>query len=74
MVTSRYFSDCEDPAAFLKALSEVRRVGVHESWCYHHVQAIIMAVDQYAEAATGNRHFFWNEPHSIEPTKRGDVP
>ncbi len=40
---------------FLKALAEVRRIGVHEGWCYHHVQAILLSIDQYAEASTGNR-------------------
>jgi hypothetical protein len=29
------------------------------------VQAIIVAIDQYAEAALGNREFFLNKPHSI---------
>ena len=43
---------------FLKTLAEVRMIGVHEGWCYHHVQAIIMSIDQYAEGATGNREFF----------------
>jgi len=28
-------------------------------------QAIIVAMDQYAEAATGNRDFFLNKPHSL---------
>jgi hypothetical protein len=32
---------------------------------YHHVQAILIAVDQYSEAATGNRKFFWNKPGMI---------
>jgi hypothetical protein len=26
----------------------------HEGWCYHHVQAIIASIDQYAEKAFGN--------------------
>jgi hypothetical protein len=53
----------------------VRRIGAHEGWCYHHVQAMIMAIDQYAEAATGNRQFFWNRPGMI-PTvhMKSDVP
>jgi hypothetical protein len=25
-------------------------------WCYQHVQAIIVAIDQYAESALGNRN------------------
>jgi hypothetical protein len=38
------------------------------------VQAIIVAIDQYAEAATGNRDFFLNKPQSIGPRRGGDVP
>jgi hypothetical protein len=56
-VVKRYFSDSENQPPFLKALAEVRKIGAHEGWCYHHVQAIILAIDQYAEAATGNREF-----------------
>ena len=45
-----------------KALAEVRRL---EGWRYHHVQAIIVSIDQYAEAALGNREFFLNKPYGI---------
>ena len=61
----RYFTDSPDQPPFLKALAEVRRIGVHEGWCYHHVQAIIVAIDQYAEAALGNRGYFLNRPYRI---------
>jgi hypothetical protein len=27
------------------------------------VQAIMSAIDDYAERETGNREFFWNRPH-----------
>ena len=37
--------------AFLKALEETRRLATREGYCYQHVQAIIVAIDQYAEAA-----------------------
>ncbi len=57
----------------IEALAEVRRIGAHEGWCYHHVQAILLAIDQYAEAATGNREYFWNKPHSAGGS-RGDIP
>jgi hypothetical protein len=71
----KYFSDSDDHPAFIKALAEVRRIGVHEGWCYHHVQAIIVAIDQYAEAATGNREYFWNKPHATGGNRGGgDVP
>ena len=62
---ARYFSDVPNVTPVRKALAEVRRIGVHERWCYHHVQAITIAIDQYAEAATGNREYFWNKPQSI---------
>jgi hypothetical protein len=34
-------------------------------------RAIIVAIDQYAEAATGNRDFFLNKPPGA---RRSDVP
>jgi hypothetical protein len=52
-----YDANASDNTAFLKALAEVRKIGVHEGWCYHHVQAIIVAIGQYAEAATDNREY-----------------
>jgi hypothetical protein len=46
-----------------------------EGWCHHHIQAILVAIDQYAEAATGNREYFLNKPHSIGGSRKtGDVP
>lgn len=62
---AKYFVDDPDVAPFLQALAEVRPIGVHEGWCYHHVQAITVAIDQYTEAATGNREYFWNKPQRI---------
>ena len=47
---------------------------MHEGWCDHHVQAILMSIYQYAEAATGNREFFWNKPYGIGGSRKGDVP
>jgi hypothetical protein len=54
--------------------ADVRRKATREGWCHRHVDAIIVAIDQYAEAATGNREYFLNKPHSIGPNRRGDVP
>ena len=45
-------------------------MATREGWRYQHVQAIIVAIDQYAEAATGNRDFFLNKPPG---TRHGDV-
>jgi hypothetical protein len=50
---------------WIKALAEVRHLAAREGWCYQHVQAINVAIDQYAESALGNRDFFLNRPHSI---------
>lgn len=60
-----WFSDMQEPTPFIKALDEVRRLSTREGWCYFHVQAIQVAIDQYAEAALGNRQFFFNKPHGI---------
>ena len=68
----KWYADCDDHPRFVKALAEVRRIGVHEGWCYHHVQAILLSIDQYAEATTGNREFFWNKPHSIGGSRKND--
>jgi hypothetical protein len=33
-----------------------------------------MSIDQYAEAATGNREFFWNKPLSVGPSRKDNIP
>jgi hypothetical protein len=67
----RWFDEETSQTPFLKALGETRRLATREGWRYQHVQAIIVAIDQYAEAATGNRDFFLAKPPGF---KRGDVP
>jgi hypothetical protein len=32
---------------------------------YQHVQAITVAIDQYAEKALGNRDYFLNKPYGV---------
>ena len=54
-----------DNPPWITALAEVRRQATLEGYCYHHVQAIIVAIDQYSEAALGNREYFLNRPHRI---------
>ena len=39
-----------------------------------HVQAIVVAIDQYAEAAMGNRDYFLNKPHSIGSGRSNNSP
>ena len=69
----QWYEDGAENAPWIKALADVRRLAVREGWCYQHVQAIIVSIDQYAEKALGNRDFFLNRPHSIGDRK-GDVP
>jgi hypothetical protein len=33
-------------------------MGTLEGYCYFHVQAIMLSIDQYAESALGNREYF----------------
>ena len=49
----------------MKALSQVRQLATREGYCYQHVQAITVAIDQYAEKAMGNREYFPNKRYSI---------
>jgi len=70
-----WFDEEKDPSPFLKALEVARRLATREGWRYQHVQAIIVAIDQYAEAATGNREFFLNKRQSVGPKVRSsDIP
>ena len=41
---------------------------------HHHVQAIIVAIDQYAEAALGNRDFFLNKPYGVGDGRNERTP
>ncbi|MET4384274.1 hypothetical protein ABIB73_000009 [Bradyrhizobium sp. F1.4.3] len=70
MVALRWFDDERELSPFLKALEDVRRKATREGWCYAHVQAIIVSIDQYAEAATGNREYFLNKPYSIGGSRK----
>ena len=70
----KYFQDDPDPPPFIKALAEVRHLATREGWCYQHVQAISVAIDQYAAKAFGNRGYFLNKPQSIGGQRNGDVP
>ncbi len=72
---TRWFCDEPDLSPWLKPLRTCVERRPREGWCYRHVQAIIVAIDQYAEAATGNREYFLNKPHSIGGSRKsGDVP
>jgi hypothetical protein len=71
----RYYEDTADNPPWITALAEVRHRATLEGWCYHHVQAIIVSIDQYAEKALGNREYFLNKPYGIGGGRKGeDVP
>lgn len=62
----RWFDEkAADNSPWIAALAEVRHLAPREGYCYQHVQAIIVAIDQYAETALGNRSYFLNKPYSI---------
>jgi hypothetical protein len=61
----KWYDDAPEHPPWIKALADVRRQATLEGYCYPHVQAIIVAIDQYAEAALGNREYFLNRPYRI---------
>jgi len=70
-----WFDDATEHPPWIKALAEVRQRATREGYCYQHVQAIIVAIDQYAEKALGNREYFLNRPYSIGARSRqGEAP
>lgn len=52
-----------DNSPWIDALAEVRQRTTREG--YQHVQAITVAIDQYAEKALGNRDYFLNKPYGV---------
>jgi hypothetical protein len=65
----------QEPPEFLKALHHARCLSCLEGWRRMHIETIQVAIDQYAEAALGNRAFLVNKPHGIGGGRRnGDVP
>jgi hypothetical protein len=70
----KWYDEKEDHPPWIRALAEVRSSATREGWCYHHVQAIIVAIDQYAETAIGNRQFFLNKPYCIGGGRNDQTP
>jgi hypothetical protein len=59
----KWYDESADNSPWIDALAEVRQRATREGYCYQHVQAIIVAIDQYAEKALGNRDYFLNKPY-----------
>ncbi|MEH2627088.1 hypothetical protein V1292_005143 [Bradyrhizobium sp. AZCC 1719] len=73
--TLRWYDESADNSPWIRALAEVRQRAAREGYCFQHVQAITVAIDQYAEKALGNRDYFLNKPYSIGGSRKaGDVP
>jgi hypothetical protein len=70
----KWYDHNADNPPWIKALAEARRRATREGWCYQHVQAIIVSIDQYAEAAPGNRDYFLNKPYGIGGSRNDHVP
>jgi hypothetical protein len=70
----KWYDETAANSPWIKALAEVRHRATREGWCHQHVQAIIVAIDQYAERALGNRDFFLNKPQAIGGSMKGDIP
>ena len=70
----KWYDHNADNPPCINALAEVRLLAPREGYCFHHVQAIIVAIDQYAEKALGNREYFLNKPHAIGGGRNDHIP
>ncbi len=70
----KWYDHNADNPPRINALAEVRLLASREGYCFHHVQAIIVAIDQYAEKALGNREYFLNKPHGIGGGRTNHIP
>jgi hypothetical protein len=70
----KWYDDKADNPPWIKALADVRRMATMEGYCFQHVQAIIVAIDQYAETALGNREYFLNKPYGIGSGRNDHIP
>jgi hypothetical protein len=69
-VMMHWYDPETDPSQFMAALRKVRHlctraehVRMTVPGSYILVQAIMLAIDDYAERETGNREYFWGKPH-----------
>ena len=61
----KWYDGKADNSPWIDALAELRQRATREGHCHQHVQAITVAVDQYAETALGNRNYFLNKPYGV---------
>jgi hypothetical protein len=61
----KWYEEKAGNSPWINALAELRQRATREGYCYQHVQAITVAIDQYAEKALGNRDYFLNKPYGV---------
>ncbi|MFG3598321.1 hypothetical protein [Bradyrhizobium sp. RDI18] len=61
----KWYDEKADNSPWIRALAEVRQRAAREGYCYQHVQAITVAIDQYAEKPLGNRDYFLKKPYGV---------
>ena len=61
----KWYDDKVGNSPRIDTLAELRQRATREGRCYQHVQAITVAIDQYAEKALGNRDYFLNKPYGV---------
>jgi hypothetical protein len=49
----KWYDESADNSPWIDALAELRQRATREGYCYQHVQAITVAIDQYAEKGAG---------------------
>jgi hypothetical protein len=68
----KWHDEKADNSPWLDALAELRQRATREGHCYQHVQAITVAIDQYAEKALGNRDYFLTSLMASDSLKQFD--
>ncbi len=63
--TLRWYDEEAESSPWIKAPAELRQRATREGYCYQHVQAITVAIDQYAEKALGSRDYLLNKPYGV---------
>ena len=69
------YDESADNSPWINALAELRQRATREGHCYQHVQAITVAIDQYAERRWATAITFSTSPTVWDqaPTKCGDT-
>jgi hypothetical protein len=65
----RRFDTDPDATPFLRALDTLRREASRQGEHTEHVATIVAMIDQYAESALGDRHYFCDRPYVLPPGK-----